>query len=147
MFKKYSRGQKPDYNLFVNFNLPVACIRSIDDMKSLKAGYYGLPVFDNFPLVDAIIQPNILVQYATSPEDHKGAVNKLESIRNNLLEKDPTKHMMIFVIPIENIETFKFQTDLDILQFVTTSSQVASVAALMDSCQLEKYNAYQKSLE
>jgi hypothetical protein len=146
LFKKYSR-EKPDYNLIVNFNLPITFIRSIDDMKSLKAGYYGLPVFDNFPLVDAVIQPNILVQYATSPEDHKGAVNKLESIRNNLLEKDPEKHMMIFVIPIENIKTFKFQNDLDILQFVTSSSHVASVTALMDPYQLEKYNVYQKSLE
>jgi len=137
-FKKFS-PKTPNYKEVVNFNLPVALIRSIDDVAFLKEGFYGLPVFENFPLVDAIIQPNILIQFTNSPEYHKGAANKLSEIRSLLLERNQTNHKMIFVIPVENVQTFKYQSDLNIPQFITVNQQVTSVKGLMNSDQLEKY--------
>lgn len=36
---------------------------SIDEIESLENGGYGLPYASNFPLIDAVIQPNILLQF------------------------------------------------------------------------------------
>jgi len=138
IFKKDSRNQNVKYDLTKNFNLPISFIRSVDDIKSLKNEHYGLPIFDNFPLVDAVIQPNILVQYTVSPVLHKGAAEKLTAIRNNLSERNPSKHMMIFVIPISNIKSFQYQVALDIKQYVTT---VTNITALMNKNQLNKFNS------
>ena len=96
----------------MNFHKPVLHLRSIDDIRFLLPGQYGLPITSNFPLVNAIIQPNILLQMTVSPENHKGAVDKLSSIREKLTGA-PSEHMMIFVVPRKNLKTFKYQEDLD----------------------------------
>mmetsp|Transcript_27624 Transcript_27624/g.46718 ORF Transcript_27624/g.46718 Transcript_27624/m.46718 type:complete len:82 (-) Transcript_27624:259-504(-) len=60
-----------------------------------------------------------------SEDRHKGAVNRLEDIRAGLFEKDPSKHMMVFVVPKKNIKSFKYQEDLsDIPQFVLCPDDV-----------------------
>jgi hypothetical protein len=105
--------------ILMNFHIPVLHLRNIDDIGILLPEKYGLPITSNFPLVDAIIQPNILFQMTVSAENHKGTVDKLPAIRDQLLEKDPSKHMMIFVVPQRNLKTFKYQEDLDdILQYL-----------------------------
>jgi hypothetical protein len=48
----------------------------------------GLPIFSTFPAVDAIIQPNILIQVTTSPKKHSCSIVELTNIRSQLLEKD-----------------------------------------------------------
>lgn len=121
-------------NLAIVFNLPVMILRSIRDIAALPVGTYGLPLFGNFPLVDAIIQPNMLIQFTTSPNKHKGAVDKLSQIRAQLLEKDESKHKMLFVVPKENLTTFEFQEDLSTIhQFVTCDDSVVSAEVLMSS--------------
>mmetsp|Transcript_27623 Transcript_27623/g.46716 ORF Transcript_27623/g.46716 Transcript_27623/m.46716 type:complete len:82 (-) Transcript_27623:259-504(-) len=60
-----------------------------------------------------------------SEKRHKGAVNSLEEIRAGLSGKDPSKHMKVFVVPEENITSFKYQEDLsDIPQFVLCPDDV-----------------------
>ena len=107
-----------------NFRLPVLKIRSVDDIGQLACNSYGLPVISNFPLVDAVVQPAVLLQMTVS-EDHKGATNQLDSIRNQLLEKDKTKQKMVFVVPYENLKNFKYQQNLSsIQQFVVCPDKV-----------------------
>jgi hypothetical protein len=97
----------------------------------------GLSIFENYPLVDAVVQPNILIQITVSPNSHKGAVHMLEEIRGKLKEKDKSKHKMIFVVPQRNVKTFKFQEDLqDISQFSTTDTEVASELSLLSESEL-----------
>ena len=77
-----------------------------------------MPVFSNFPLVDAVVQPNVLLQMTVAPDKHKGAVERLNDIRAHL-KGDKKTHMMIFVVPYDNLETFQHQNDLgDIKQFI-----------------------------
>jgi hypothetical protein len=105
----------------VSFTCPerVMRLRSVEDIEHLVVGTYGLPITPNYPLVDAIVQPNVLLQMTISEEKHKGAVDELQAIRDGLLEKDPLKHKMVFVVPEKNMKTFKYQKDLkDIPQFV-----------------------------
>jgi hypothetical protein len=55
----------------------------------------------------------MLLQMTVSAQYHKGDVAKLSAIRDQLLEKDYSKHMMIFVVPQRNLKTFQYQKDLD----------------------------------
>jgi hypothetical protein len=98
----------------MNFNKPVLHLRNIDDIGFLLPGKYGRSITSNFPLVDVIIQPNMLLQMPVSAQKHRGtAVGKLSTIRDQLLEKDRSKHMMIFVVPRKSLKTFQYQEDLD----------------------------------
>ena len=113
------------------FKYPITLLRSISDIDKLKDGSYGLPIFDNFPLVDAIIQPNMLLQFTISPEKHKGSVDSLAKIRSLLREKDVDKHAMVFVVPKGNLRMFKYQTGLNISQFITCDDVVADLDTLL----------------
>jgi hypothetical protein len=92
----------------MNFNKPVLHLRNIDDIGFLLPGKYGLPITSNFPLVDAIIQPNMLLQMTVSAQKHRGAdMGKLSAIRDQLMEKD------VSVVPRKSLKTFQYQEDLD----------------------------------
>jgi hypothetical protein len=56
----------------------------------------------NFPLIDAVIQPNLLLQFTTAKR-HEGAVDKLDVIRSKL-SANREDHMMIFVV--DNVRDF-----------------------------------------
>ena len=113
------------------FQGPVVLIRSVSDINKLPDGAYGLPLFSNFPLVDAIVQPDILLQFTTSPVTHKGSSASLPIIRSLLREKKQDMHKMIFVIPKDNLRSFTYQTDLpDIQQYITCADTVASAKVL-----------------
>ena len=109
----------------VFFNLPVARFNTVEEVANIPDGCYGLPMIENFPLVDAVLQPNVLIQFTISPSGHKTKstpeekAKKLKEIRAGLNETDESKHMMVFVIPKKNIKTYKFDKDLSaISQFV-----------------------------
>jgi hypothetical protein len=92
--------------LDVNFHVPKVLIRTVDDIDTLPNNTYGLPIFGNFMLVDAILKPNIMIQF-TVGETH-GKVDDIEkwgAIRTRLggVMKD---HKLIFVIPARNFATF-----------------------------------------
>lgn len=117
----HKRGTRGVCRDLVPFEFPehVERLRNIAGISDLPDNTYGLPVIPNFPLVDALVQPAVLLQMTVSEERHKGAVNRLHDIRERLSEKNPSKHMMVFVVPKKNIKTFKYQEDLsDIPQFV-----------------------------
>jgi hypothetical protein len=124
------RKKENNYNDKVNFNLPIMLIRNISDVGNLPNGCYGLPIFSNFPLVDAVIQPDTLIQFTISPEKHKGAVDRLDEIRNQL-SASRDEHRIIFVIPHDNRDSFKYQKNLSsISQYVTFIDPVATANVL-----------------
>jgi hypothetical protein len=107
-------------------------IRNVDDIEHLPVGHYGLPIFGNFPLIDAVIQPDTLIQFTVSL-NHKGAVDRLDEIRTKL-SAPQNKHRIIFVIPASNIDFFKYQTNLStIKQYMTFDDPVASSNVLEPS--------------
>ena len=108
---------------FSAFKMQTIVIREVTDICKLDNDTYGLPLFDNFPLVDAIIQPNTLIQYTVARTDHKGAIDQLDRIRDQLSDKNLANHRMIFVVSRDNFNTFKYQEDLsDIRQYITTDA-------------------------
>lgn len=98
------------------FNLPKMLIQSVADIATLVDGRYALPIFGNFMLVDAIVKPNIMLQFTVSLEHGNAAdLEKWANIRVNLggSRKDDK---LIFVIPASNFGKFSFvgvPTDLD----------------------------------
>jgi hypothetical protein len=97
-------------------------IRSIQDIRLLQEGDYGIPVIPNFSLVDAVIFPNILLQMTIS-SSHKGAKDSLEQIKTELSKLDPkATPVMIFVLCHSNFKDFKKVADLDIKQCKWESS-------------------------
>jgi hypothetical protein len=127
LHKKFARNAPQ--NLSFKFPERVLRLRQVEDIAGLPIGTYGLPVVSNFPLVDAIVQPNVLLQMTVSEERHRGAVDCLEDIRKGLSEKDPSKHIMVFVVPQKNMKTFKYQNDLqDIQQFVMCPDPVSAIS-------------------
>jgi hypothetical protein len=124
--KPYSKKTSRD-KVALHVDYPIELIENVSNIKNLKIERYGLPMYSNFPLIDAVVQPNILIQFTVSPYYHKGAVDQLNSIRDGLKEKNKSKHMMIFVIPLRNIKTFKWQENLkDIAQYIALENEVAS---------------------
>lgn len=61
----------------------------------------------NFPVHDAVIQPDTLLQFTISPEQHKGELEKLPEIRAQL-RASPEDHRIIFIIPEKNIKSFRY---------------------------------------
>ena len=118
LHEKYKRGVSTS-------RIPFDCasrvvhLRRIEDISVLPEDCYGLPVERNFPLVDAIVPPATLLQMTVCKEKHKGAVDRLDEIRRQLPEKNFSKHRIVFVVPPENVKSFKYQKDLGgINQFV-----------------------------
>jgi len=93
--------------LNINFSkYPRVLIRTVEDVTSLGTERYGLPIFGNFMLVDAIIKPNIMLQF-TIGERHGNAKDSAnwQLLRKNLGGKFKD-HKLIFVIPAENFNKF-----------------------------------------
>ena len=76
----------------------------------LRVGTYGIPFRSNFPLIDAVVQPDILINF-TIAKFHKGAHFALEKLRTNLLEKDRQKHKFIWMV--EDPKNFPKQDGLE----------------------------------
>jgi hypothetical protein len=127
LHKKGMRGLSRNLVSFM-FPTHVTLLRNVKDINLLlEEERYGLPVTsDSFSLVDAmIVQSDMLLQMTVSKERHKGAVSRLQAIRDSLLEKNPLNHMMVFVVPKDNIKSFKYQEGLgDIPQFVMSPDPV-----------------------
>jgi hypothetical protein len=104
-------------------------IRTTDDIQRLKVGDIGVPVVGNFPLVDFVIKPNILLQM-TVAKKHSGAVNRLVDIQTKLGGKKD-QHKMVFVTTAANVHEFQMCSDLEqISQFVMCPEVVAGDSVL-----------------
>ena len=127
LYKKFARGVNRD-PVKIKFNNPMVRRRKVEDIKSIPTNNYGLPLFTNFPLVDAIVPPATLLQMTVSENNHKGAVAQLETIREQLPKETASrKHRMIFVVPQKNMDTFQYQENLgNICQFVMCPDRIAT---------------------
>ena len=96
-------------------------------------------------MVDAIIQPDILINFTEDPNGHKGATDKLEAIREQLRERDKNKHKMVFVIPTSSRETFKYQVGLgDIKQFICFPDPSVTFETLMTPAERQRLKNQKK---
>lgn len=115
-----SSGSK-DIVKFSAYQMQTAAIKKIADITELSHGTFGLPLYNHYPLVDAIIQPDTLIQFTVAATDYKGSIYQLEGIRSQLRDKNAANHRMIFVVSRDNCRTFKYQKDLHaIRQYITT---------------------------
>ena len=123
------------------FNLSVVSFKTVDDIAKLPNGTYGVPLTNTFPVGDVIIQPDTIVQFTISPEKHKGSLEQLTEIRKRLRAL-PKDHRIIFVIPPENINTFRYHPTLaDIRQFVCVAdSSVVDESSLMSREEKKAWN-------
>ena len=110
-------NEQPEFPV-LKFNGSVIRFKMIEEIGNLPDSAYGLPFTDQFPIADAIIQPDTLIQFTTSPKKHKGSLTNLTDVRAQL--RAPfNEHRLIFVIPKENLDTFVYHTELkDIRQFI-----------------------------
>ena len=96
-----------------------------------------MPTIPNYPLVDAVIPPNILIQMTTSAKQF-GAVDQIGEIAT-ALGKPVGDLIMLFVSPEETMKEFKFIDKLNGIssQYVTLSTE-ASKSAIRDLRCLKK---------
>ena len=99
--------------------------RTIEEIGQLTPDMYGIPSTSNFPLIDSVLQPDTLFQFTTSNR-HRGSNAKLDEIREHLEEKNLGMHKMIFIVPHENLYSFRTVADLPIRQYVMSGEHVHS---------------------
>ena len=96
--------------------------RRQEDIASLTEGSYGIPSRCNFPLIDAIVQPDKLINF-TITKLHKGVHAELEGLRACLVEKDRGKHKFIWMV--DDAKLFSKQERLgDIKQYAMCYAQI-----------------------
>ena len=123
------------------FNLSVVRFKTVDDIARLPNGTYGVPLTNTFPVADSIIQPDTIIQFTISPEKHKGSLEQLTEIRK-CLRALPNDHRIIFVVPPENINTFRYHPKLSgIRQFVWVADpSVVGEQSLMSEKEKKAWN-------
>ena len=100
-----SRPAKELHFETARFSLSVVRFKTIDEIGSLPDGTYGLPMTPNFPLIDAVIQPDTLIQFTISPINNKGSSQSLLGIRAQL-HAPLDQHRLIFVFPEKTLKHF-----------------------------------------
>lgn len=93
-------------------------IRTVEDIAALADGDYGYPSIPNFPLVDAVIKPNVMLQmYAGDGCRHaaRSCVASLKAVQSQMggVKK---LHQMVFVINPNNTQ-FGSQSRLIVNQY------------------------------
>ena len=102
-------------------------LRKIEDLESLEEGQYGFPTICNFPLVDAILAPDIALNM-TIGKSHRGAISKLKEI-TSALRIASNQLKIVFVVPKDSISAFIFPKDLgDTQVFLTTADEITENA-------------------
>lgn len=115
------RGQKK-HNFEISHQLKrKVFIRKIEDIRLLTPYEdYGIPVIPNFPLIDAVIGPNLFLQMTVS-YSHEGAVSKLPHILTELRNMNSSNETlgpsMVFVLGPSNFTGFKKVKSLAIDQY------------------------------
>lgn len=102
------KKHKTEQVVKMKFNVPKVLIRSAADIVDLPDSRYGLPIVGNFMLVDAIVKPNVMLQFTVATSHGRaGDTKKWTDIRKSLGgERKDDK--LIFVIPAGNIGKFTF---------------------------------------
>jgi len=106
---------------------PKVLVRTIADLSQLKVGEYGFPTICNFPLVDAVLPPDIALNM-TIGNSHKGAALKLAQI-TQAMGINTNQLKLVFIVPQDVIGSFQFPRDLgDAQLFLTTPDYITEVA-------------------
>jgi len=118
------------------FNLPLVRFKEVAEVENLPDGSYGLPMDINLGGCDAVIQPDTLLEFTTTPKKHVASLKKIADIRAQL-RAHPSEHRIIFVIPLANAKTFEYHEDLaDIQQFICVDeSSVIGEVQLMTNAE------------
>lgn len=96
----------------------VTLVRNIEDLANLKSvSTYGLPIFSNFPGVDAVVSPYLLQM--TIGERHGGAMDKLPIIAEKLDVSMSDLRLVFVVESIQKAKNFKFPSLSEITMIVT----------------------------
>jgi hypothetical protein len=121
LVSKVPKGSTKLPNLPLTLNqLALKKFRDVSDIGSLTVGTYGMPSATNFALIDAVIQPDVVINY-TAGNRHKGG--DLKEIRAQLLERDPKKHKLVWIV--EDPNTWEYQTGIgDIQQYAINLDDV-----------------------
>lgn len=85
----------------------VVRIRTVDDIKLLRDGDYGLPTVSNFPFLDGVMKPNYIFRdtIAAKTTGHPSSVAmKIPEILEALGTNDP---MLIHTLSANDFESFK----------------------------------------
>jgi len=89
------------------FQYPRVLFRSVEDISLLPVLNYGLPLSCNFALVDAIIQPDIMLQFTIAKTHGKSDdTEKYKPIRDQL-QGAWDSHKLIFILKPENMDSFR----------------------------------------
>ena len=80
--------------------------------RELQDGEYGLPTVANFPVVDAIIKPDILLQMTISDSHETKSIDKLYEILE-AMKIETAK--MIFVVSAVHFEKFRYASTMTIV--------------------------------
>jgi hypothetical protein len=104
-------------------------IRTTDGTQRFRVGDIGVPAIGNFPLVDVVVKPNILLQM-TVAKKHSNAVNRLVDIQTKL-GSNKDQHKIVFVTTTANVHEFQMCSDLEqISQFVMCPEVAAGDSTL-----------------
>jgi hypothetical protein len=106
-------------------------IRNVADIEHLKDGDYGLPTVCNFPLVDAVIKPDIVLQM-TIGDRRERAIHRAGEIAD-AMGISTSQMKMVFVVPIDHIETFSFPpglAEMNVPMYLTSGEHVSKAVLL-----------------
>ena len=111
-------------------------IRSIRDIYELEDGEYGLPTVTNFPVVDAIIKPDILLQMTISDSHETRSSDKLFDILKVMGIKTGK---MIFVLCALNVEKFKYANTMEVVAQYKMLPDLTSINGKFTEKQLKSF--------
>jgi hypothetical protein len=83
-------------------------IRSIADIRVLQDGDIEVPIIGNFPFIDLVIKPGILIINSTILLCHSGTLSAIRSA----LGGTKAQQLMLFVVPSKNVAEFSPTPDL-----------------------------------
>jgi len=102
-------------------------IRNVNDIASLCNGDYGLPTSCNFPILDAVLPPNIGLQM-TSSRKHECSVRRLPDILQ-ILNIRAVEFIVVFIVSEEKLAHFSFPRNLgEVKMYVTVPTPVSDNA-------------------
>lgn len=106
----YNKSNKTFSKSF--YQMPRVLFHTVNDIKDLQDDQYGLPLSPYFALVDAVIQPNILLQFTVAGTHGKASdEDKYQDLRAQLRGAKDT-HKLIFVLKPGHLKKFGIPADL-----------------------------------
>jgi hypothetical protein len=123
----WCKSSTGEYKQLILGNRRKVLIRNVEDIKSLKEDDYGLPTICNFPIIDAVLPPDMGLQMTIS-DTHEGSNLGLSAILS-VLKIPATDFTLVFVVPEDVLSRFSFPRNLDGVKMYVTIPNVVSKEA------------------